>query len=483
LGEITDALRRAGSKIEFEPPRRKPGGTFHRVLKKIATPSAGSGPVRSSPKQRASRSEVPEVSQDSLALRDLFWMVYKRRVLVASTLAFCVVTVTLGSFLVTPIYEARSSILIKFGRESVYRPEIGEREAMARQDRETLVNSELEILRSQALVADVVQSVGIGALYPDLAADPPEHAPLIQIASNRFAAAYSVQAVKDTDVIHLSFRHPDPSVGANAMSLLVDRFKEKHLEAHSEPQLTDFLEEQVAVYRVQLDDAEDGIRMFESKHPYFSVESPWEMLIQRRETLEMSLKDVEDQVATVRSRLAEENPALARIKTELVELQLEEKALLGTYLETSKPVVNIRKEIRRVSEFLSEQESSQKRSEFMDLRSLEERKVGIRREIEEVERNLRELPLLGRQHRNLARERDSQEENYQIYFKKLEEARLSQAMDQQKIANISIIQKAVASARPVFPRKKVNVALSMFFGLGLGVLAAYVLESISTKPT
>jgi len=418
-----------------------------------------------------------------VSLRDLFGIVYKRRLLVAGILGAVVFVVAVATMMTTPMYESTSTILVKFGRpQSIYRPQIGEVDAMISRDQETLLNSELEILRGEGLISDVVRSLGVETLYPDLAAESDDDAFLIQSATRKFAAVYSVEAVKGTEVIHVSFRHADPEMSARAVSLVVDRFKQKHLEAHSDPELSRFLAEQAAISQQQLESAEDHLRRFEADHPHFAVESPGDMLLEKQEVLASGRRDIEDRIAAVRRQLAQEHPAISQIKAQLVRLQLEEKELLGTYLETSRPVVNIRKEIRRVSEFLQEEQAAQgQKSEFMELRRLEQGKARIQGESQELEQQMSELAPLKKQYRGLVRDRNAREENYLVYQKKLEEARLSQAMDQQNIANISVIQEAVARSRPVSPRKKVNLALGVFFGVALGMLAAYFAESI--RPT
>jgi uncharacterized protein involved in exopolysaccharide biosynthesis len=71
-----------------------------------------------------------------------------------------------------------------------------------------------------------------------------------------------------------------------------------------------------------------------------------------------------------------------------------------------------------------------------------------------------------------------------LYQKKHEEARISAAMDQQRIVNVSIAQPAQRPLKPVAPRKALNLFLGLllggFGGLGLAFLAEHLDHSFTT---
>jgi len=68
------------------------------------------------------------------------------------------------------------------------------------------------------------------------------------------------------------------------------------------------------------------------------------------------------------------------------------------------------------------------------------------------------------------------EDNYQLYLKKMEEARISTAMDSQKIASISIVEPAQAPLNPVKPNIVLNIILSLLLGACASIGLAFALE-------
>ena len=78
-----------------------------------------------------------------------------------------------------------------------------------------------------------------------------------------------------------------------------------------------------------------------------------------------------------------------------------------------------------------------------------------------------------------------QESNYRKYSGSLEQSRIDQELEMQKISNISVVQKASCSLKPVRPRKIVNLAVGLFLGLfgglGLAFFSEYLDHSLK-KP-
>ena len=78
-------------------------------------------------------------------------------------------------------------------------------------------------------------------------------------------------------------------------------------------------------------------------------------------------------------------------------------------------------------------------------------------------------------HDDLARQVKRTEESYQLYAKKQEESRISDALDEQKISNVSIAEAPIV---PRTPNKKNRLlALIISFGIGLCLIVGSVFVS------
>ena len=96
--------------------------------------------------------------------------------------------------------------------------------------------------------------------------------------------------------------------------------------------------------------------------------------------------------------------------------------------------------------------------------------------ISETKKRLREIARRSVDSEQLAREVKANEEAYLLYRKKVEEARISEAMDQNKFMNVSIAETAYPPMTPIGPRKDLSLLFAVMVGLVAGVGGAFFRE-------
>ena len=180
------------------------------------------------------------------------------------------------------------------------------------------------------------------------------------------------------------------------------------------------------------------------------------------------------------------------VKKELLDLQLKEIELLAKVNEKSDQVTNIRKSIKLVEEYLKEIEEDQtnrvtigKNEVYQelekqviqiksDLRAVEAKSETLGLQKEAAEKDLQEFILNEKTLRQLNRELDNIQTDYLNYRKNLEEVRISNEMDNQKMTNIRVIQKAAVPIHPIKPKKVLNIILGIILGFLAGLSLAFV---------
>jgi uncharacterized protein involved in exopolysaccharide biosynthesis len=357
----------------------------------------------------------PAQERASRGPRDFLTILFKHRSKVSVIFLATVLTAILWSFLIPPAYEAKSILMVKIGKEST----------------EEVVNSEIRILSSRALIEKALATLKVETVYPDLARNPPSGMTPLQAAVPAFGKNLTVEGVRKSNVIEVSFRHKDPRVAARAVNLLVDDYKEKHLQVFSDPQ-SSFLEQQLAEYEQKLKQSESRMEAFKRENRIFSPEEQRSLLLK----------------------------------------QYQEEKLLAE---------NTRKEIRLARESLREQETAKTRA---DLNSLNARAAALTKRLGTLENEIRSFDLLDNEFQKLKREVASNEEKYRTWLQRVEEARVSEEMNRKKMADIRVIQVADVPAKPITPKKGWNLLLGMLLGavagLGVAFLSEYISESFST---
>jgi uncharacterized protein involved in exopolysaccharide biosynthesis len=82
-------------------------------------------------------------------------------------------------------------------------------------------------------------------------------------------------------------------------------------------------------------------------------------------------------------------------------------------------------------------------------------------------------------HNDLQRQVKEAEDNYQLYAKKREEARIADELDRQKITNVSIAEAATAPQIPSSPNRGLNLVLGVFLAAFLSLGSVFSAEMLS----
>jgi len=99
------------------------------------------------------------------------------------------------------------------------------------------------------------------------------------------AEKLTVAGVKKSNVIEVSFQHRDPKVAARFVNLLVELYKDMHLEIFSDPQ-SSFIDNQVAQFEQKLKQSESQMEAFKQSNRVFSLEEQRTLLLQQRNELD-----------------------------------------------------------------------------------------------------------------------------------------------------------------------------------------------------
>jgi len=449
----------------------------------------------------------------STGFRDLLVLLFKRKAIILTVFLTVSIGLTVVALLMPSVYVAKSSVLVKIGREYLNNPEVGDEKKMMAVNMTDILKTEIQILTNRELAENVVKSLQIERLYPKLVNSENS----LQKAVARFQKDLSVEGVKNSSVIQVNFRHSDPKIAANAVNLLIDMYKEKHLQVFSSPR-SSFLDQQLTTYEQQLKESEKKFEEFKQKNQVYSLEEQRSLLLQQRVMLDTALKDAQNRVDELSKKLitltkqnqyvaqdkslniqqgdTESDRIVGATKSKLLALQLEEQQLLKKYNENSRMVANARKEIDIVQTFLKNQENElqnkqdkpsnvvvqQVRMDLMkteaELNSQKARIGAVRAQLGQVDSQIQALDRNGLQFQNLKREVAATEKNYLTYMNKAEEARLSEDMNRLKLANISVIQPAVAPSVPTSNHTLVLIIIGCLGGFALGLGIAFLIENL-----
>ena len=478
--------------------------------------------------------EIPVDTRSSL--RDFLNVLFKHKVQILLFFFATACTVAIGTFMMKPTYKATSQILVKIGRENLYVPTVSSNRnnPIINTNREEQVNSAIQILKSTSLAKAVVKALGATAIYKDLKSE--KRAGLVSLLPNararlspadmavlRLQKNLELDAVKKSNVIEVSYKNKDPNMAATVINTLVNLYLDHHLHVYKNPESYSFFEQQSRLLKDKLAVAEEGLQRFKTENNLSSFDEELSILLKEQGRLRDSLNQTRSRRAKTGSRIGElrlqmagtprtiplgeevnHNPyVVSALQTRLVELKLKEKQLSSKYTERNRLVQDVKDEISMVSGRLEEQGKKQYGKSNSGVNTiyqrLEEQLFGNQAQLKAImaEEKTQSAQLAGYQDRldkingvkvklnRLEQEVEVDRQNYRLYLTKFEESRITNAMDSDKITNVSIIEPASAPLKPVSPKVLLNLVLGIFLGafggLGLAFFKEYLDDSLE-KP-
>ena len=476
--------------------------------------------------------EEPTIVRASL--RDFLSVIFKRKAQILLFFFATVCTVTIGTFMAKPTYEAKAQILVKAGRESMYVPPTGSGNAVVSNDREEQINSEIEILKSRSLLEKVIAKLGPTAIYPDLAETKKgwlatlipsrqrENFTLGEKALPTLQKKIEIQGIKKSNVIEIGFKHSDPRTAAAVVNTLAAVYLDRHVDVHKAPHSYEFFQEQSNFLKEKLGRNEARLKELKKKYNVTELDAQQTMLLQRIQDQRMALNQTESQIVEVENRISLLNRQFAEtpktidqgeetdhnsllintLEARLVELQLKEKELLTKYTDNSRLVQSVKDEIGIVENKLAQYENKRfgKKSsgvnpthrrlhedllhnkvEFKALQAKREAQTG---QLAKYEQELEALNKIEVEHDQLEQEVAVDRQNYRLYLTKFEESRITDAMDSEKMVSVSLIESAEKPLKPISPKKLLNLVLGLFLGafggLGLAFFLHYLDDTLET---
>jgi len=348
---------------------------------------------------------------------------------------------------------------------------------------------------------------GLAALSPFPALDDRERAVLLM------QKKLDIEGVKRSNVVQIQYEAPSPELAKQVVAKLIECYLEEHIRLNRTGGAREFLGEQTQHARVELASAEDDLRMLQTGSGLISPQSQREILVQRVGKLEEELLQNTSETAASRTKLDQLRRTLAALpvkevtnessgmpdlgtdemRSQFYALQLQEQAARAKYTENHPRLKEVMPQTQEARRILDREKPSRNHvvtapskvneevrvaiaMQEAQIAALEAKAAGVHGQLAEVRKDLLKLADGSVVVAKAQREFDMRETEYRKYALSLEQARIDDALERQKISNISVAQQATCSLKPVKPRMAVNLGLGLLAALMSGVGVALVSE-------
>jgi uncharacterized protein involved in exopolysaccharide biosynthesis len=453
-------------------------------------------------------------------LRDILIVVFKhRRKILATVLLISSVALAAYFFYFRhqpPIYEAKALLMLRSGNEYVdANPGLSDNPLAF--GLKEIITSEILILSSRDLREKLIDAVGLTRLYPDLS-NSTEGPGAKETALLRMEKDLVVTMVPNSQLITVTFQGKQREVVAEAVNRLIDIYQDDRIRVLTDPNSALFLESKVSEYYGKKKESEKILDGFKKEYDIVSFEEQMSALVQQRMNWESTLINTQTQVKQMQNKLAylddmikktpvastSSSESLMEMRTRLNELRSKEREFAIKYTDKNRFLVSIREEINSLRSALGKMGLSEAdpggaaagfdlgthlRLERLDaqqqLNALEIQRVSAEQQIQDFEKQIQSLSRISGKYQEANREMELNQQYYETYLNKLEEARISSDMQRQKMMSVSVVQSATVPAFPIsIPQSFIiflagGVGGGLVIGLGLAFLIEFLGQGLT----
>jgi len=437
----------------------------------------------------------------SWTLRDVVAMGFRRRH--AAVVCFLgVLAGTIAYVILTPEYRAETKILVRRQRvDPVVTAEQNQPMMVQSSVAEEEMNSEVELIRSDDVLRKVVTQCGL---------DKSSHRSLLHhrtpqqqtdMALAGLRSSLLIEALPKTDIIRISYTAPDPAQAARVLESLSAAYLEANREMHRSPGQLEFFEQQAKNASDQLQAAEERLKEFPqangTANPSLARDYTLQKLTEFNGSLgqtRQSIAEGESRIAsleqlakttpprlTTQMRQADAGQVLQLMKSSLLTLELKRSDMASKYQPDYPPLKELDKEIASTKAAIGAEKplgdvTTDQNPAYVwiqgelakakaDLRGYQAKATETEAIIRQTMESARKLNSDSIEQQDLTRTAKTAEDNYILYSHKREEARIGDALDQNKIFNLAVAEKPSV---PSFPAQS-PVMLGLF-----GTILAFV---------
>jgi polysaccharide biosynthesis protein PslE len=444
--------------------------------------------------------------------RELLSVIFKWKWLICGILVAVVLPVLIFSLYDVPTYRATARTIVRQDRVYLSISPGEESRALNFPVSRAVINSELRILKSREVSERAVKELGDLLVAPDSSADD------IADASLALKDDLEITPVTDSNVIEISYTSANPERAVKIVNKVAEVYQERHAEINRPQGVYKFFDAQATAYLERLREAERRLKDFEQQEGVVSLGKEITDTMGLVDRLERELQQTSIQVGEEQTRLAvlkdeikkqpariatsEEtipNRTVEQLRARLFQLEQEKRSLLQLYTEKNQRVIGKQEEIDAVRSSLATEESYVDGRKASDLnpihRVLEQelvigqarltswtsKKNAITAQLELARNKLQRLDKGSSKYSELKKSLELSQHNYSLFNKRSEEARISEAMDREKLLNVAVLERAALPLEPVKGKKRVAVILAVVAGFALGIAGAFAIEFFNSS--
>ncbi len=455
--------------------------------------------------------------QSMMSVREMVATAFRHRCKILLALVLPQVLACALLVLLPPQYRASSDLLVKTGREYLAQADGDAGMTAPTSTKQEGINSEISLIATRLVVEAAINAIGIPALYPGLITSPPWGKSILDGAVDKFSKDLTVEPVKLSNVIAVSFDAGSPDKAKMVLNRLIGIYIDKHTQVFSASRSESYADS-IARNLAEAARLEKHLTQVKITDGIYDISAQRGALISQRVAAEAHLQDVVNQQAMLTGRLlylteelpripavlrstaTDRNDAVDHARQTLTDLRTAEAAMSARYAPGNPDLQRVRGQISALSAAAAGGDrvnvstapsplAQQMKTEIVLGQAQLVPLANEQRRYEALVRNLgdelQRLEMADLELRTTASQIDALNGNLKLVQARYDQARTQEQMDLARQVSVVQVSPAIAPDRIAKPKKAVFIAGGLLLGLlgagGIAVLAVLASNTVVTE--
>lgn len=410
------------------------------------------------------------------------------------TFFICMIVLPMSlAYVMPPKYLGKATLLLTAGREKKpFLPDEADARTSYMQVSMEDVGSEVELLTSEPVLAKVVE-----ANHLDVDEEPPAdkrlkrllwhvfkgiHAAIVGVglqpdispteaAIDQLRRKVDVDFVKRTNIITIKWKGPTPELARDVVNSLVDAYLWHHIKVHGNSYVLGAVKQEMEASGERLRAAQDSLNAYTKENAISDVESQRSSLMEKLGQAENKVQLMQN--ASHRNLSPDvlgslsEDPAISELSKKLTDAEMGRIDLDTRYAGDDRRLVASKQQIDQLRNLIVQRADR-------SLQTWTTLAASYRKQLEKLDAHKVKIDRIKQEIEDLNR-------IFSLNREKTDEILISQAMDKAAMAAARVVEYAVATQAPAFPKRLPILIISIFFGIVFGTVYAVSLDKLSLR--
>jgi uncharacterized protein involved in exopolysaccharide biosynthesis len=362
---------------------------------------------------------------------------------------------------------------------------------------EEQINSEIQLLISRGLANEVVDP---GWTSQSETAMSPGQLKTHDKAVIDFEKHLSVNMVRKSNVIHVTYIASDPKTATDTLNLLLTAFLKKQEEIAQPPGTSKFFADQAASYKQQLDQAQEQLAAYQQKNDIVSLPDSEQSLDREINDAQTDLRATDAQISELTNQLGSQTHLLRtipdrqmtqvrtipndysieRLNTMLADLENKRTSLLTKFTANDRLVQEVDRQIADTQANLAKAQQMTSQEHDTDVNpvwqsitgsiiqnetareALKAKHTALTNQIRTLQGQLSDVEGSTVPFDTLRQKVADLQNNYQLYAQKRDETQIADEMNANRLLNVAVAQSPTFGVTPYQPRPAIDIVLGSF---------------------